>query len=163
MGKQITEKELAKKGEITFEHTDDYGIKYILKIFEIGLICTVRVFSKNEDLLYHNESAFTEFEKAKSMYEETKKTILDKDSFIHSRFARKCTCDYEKIKKQVETWIKTFQRPFQPGDCQNIANSWENRTAAFDLAYTAACYYANDPSESSFAKRNNFRVDFVLK
>lgn len=160
--KQITKKELAKEGVITFEHTDNYGIYYILQIYETGLMCIVRVYNKSKDLLFHNETSFTDFEKAKNMYEESKKTILNEAASIHRRFANKCIVEYEKVKKQVENWIVTYQRTFTLGDCQNIANMWENRTAAFDMVYTAASYYANSPAERNFARSNNFRVDFVI-
>lgn len=160
---KLTLKQLKEDGIAVFAHTDSYGIKYVAKIFAIGLIVNVFVHAKDGTLLFHNFKGFNTFKDAKKVFMSACEKAKDENEYkkLHFGFASQVPVNYIDVKKAVEDWAVNHDRPFGLGDCQIIASKWENRNIAFDHAYTAACALENDV----FLKRKckNFRVDFNYK
>lgn len=81
----ITENQLNKKGVITRTITDYLGVKFVLSIFQFGLIVNCQVYSPNGKLIKHYESSSKDFASASAMYENTLKAIKNKNNNIHYR------------------------------------------------------------------------------
>lgn len=158
-----TLKQLKQDGQATFDHTDSYGIRYVVKIFYPLLVINAFVYSKDGSLLFFNNKGFDLFGVAKRAFEKACGKAKDESTYskMHVHFASQVPVNYIDVKKAVEDWAVNHDRPFGLGDCQIIASKWENRNLAFDHAYTAACALENDV----FLKRKckNFRVDFNYK
>lgn len=158
-----TLKQLKQDGYAEFVHTDSYGIKYLLRADSGFFSLMVFVYSKDNTLRFFNVKSFNKFGVLKKVWDFMCKKIKDENTYsdLHVRFASQVPVNYIDVKKAVEDWAVNHDRPFGLGDCQTIASKWENRTLAFDHAYTAACALENDV----FLKRKckNFRVDFNYK
>ena len=163
---EITLKQLKEKydGVYVIEHTDSRHIKYVVKLFAMGYIVDVFVYSKDGTMLYHNIKGYDKYSDARKVFNYSCRQAQEEDTFekIHARFANMVPVKYQDVKKAVEDWIVQNERTFTLGDCQGIASKWENRSLAFDHAYIAACAFENAPEHADFAKRHNFRVDFRI-
>lgn len=145
-----------------YKRTDNHGVTYSVKIFSVGYAVHVKVYSKNNELIFHKERWCDKFADAVKVFNGTCRKVNDDNDKIHTMFCSKCYVNYIEVKKAVEQWIVDNKQTFTLGDCQQIADRWENRSLAMEYAYTAACYFENCPNEESFRRRNNFRVDFRL-
>ena len=161
--KRLTRKQVEACGGVyTLDHTDSRGVNFVLKVFTMGNMVTVRVYGKKGTLLYHFEAAPRTWKEAVDTFHDNARRIQDEDDHIHVMFARKCEVPYTEVKKAVEEWIVQHERPMTPGDAQVLADRWENRSLAMQHVYTAACAFENAPMNCDFAKRHNFRVDFRI-